>query len=203
MTSAMVACRLEPGYETGYPTSPFTKSEDFTESWWEPGASMIFGADTHMYSVVRKSDGVEVARAKINADRDGPFAGYGVSRSLKKFVEIQFFEVAISCQRNGYGTVAVDLLMNEYSDVNLMAGSEEDKFWETLGWAKYRRLRNSQSIAFHTSGLADDQQSGIQITHQNTRPTTSSLFSRTLKAQHFSSSWAKSGVFPVRCQRSE
>ncbi len=142
MIQGLILQHLDPTSSQGYLVSPFQKSEEFTSRWWNPGQLLMAGDPEQRFSVVRTNDGVEVARVRIDADRDGPFQGYGVPSSLKDFVEIEFIEVAKNYRRLGYGRATVGLVLNQYPEVNLIAGSESDEFWEALSWKKYHHLED-------------------------------------------------------------
>lgn len=117
--------------------SPFERSADFREGWWDNVPRAYDNGDMEFLSF-RIADS-EVARARISLNKQ-PGSDYGVPWLASGYAELERLEVASRYRqpRTGIGTRAIQAVIDRHRDVGLLAYSEgADGFWDTLGWHRF------------------------------------------------------------------
>ncbi|BCJ65116.1 hypothetical protein [Polymorphospora rubra] len=110
----------------------FGESDEFRASWWNKG---VQAPSSSSWFEVRDGD-LEVAR--IELDDVVPIEEWaGVPRLGRIALEIQLIEVAASQRHQGIGTEIIRMLAAEFPDRRLVAFSETDRFWASLGWDRH------------------------------------------------------------------
>jgi GNAT superfamily N-acetyltransferase len=108
----------------------FEPNDEFDSGWWD-GLREYF--DGHRYFEARL-EGVEVARLELIEEVD--FEHYNVS-DLDAALRIHLIEVAKSHRRRGIGREVVKRLTAMFPGRRLVALSEADDFWASLGWERH------------------------------------------------------------------
>lgn len=109
----------------------FDDTDGFTPRWWAP---RLFN-DGSTYLAVVRGDGTEVARIEM-VDQTHPGHYVGVTES-PKFIKIHMIEVHSRHRRRGIAVSTLYLLADRYPERQLLAFSEADEFWESVGWARH------------------------------------------------------------------
>ncbi|BCJ65069.1 GNAT family N-acetyltransferase [Polymorphospora rubra] len=110
----------------------FEYSNEFNSDWWN---SHDLRVGAWAFLEIRDGD-IEVARIHLRAEV--PIGHYAGTPQLgAAALGIQFIEVAESRRGQGIGTKAVQMLVERYPGRRLVAFSEADRFWASLGWRRY------------------------------------------------------------------
>lgn len=114
---------------------PFASTPGFNPGWWDdPG---LYGGGSTCFEA--RLGGVEVARVRLEETID--LSDYSTAPHLWDAVlQVDFFEVAEGCRREGVGREFINRLAAMYPDRRLIALSQNaraDKFWASLGWDRY------------------------------------------------------------------
>lgn len=120
--------------------SPFEYgTEGFRDDWWHRRAGKVgddaLGGTTYL-QLLRNA--IEVGRAELTPwNLSDSYIGIDTEVKCR---EIWFFEVRLDFRRQGCGKEFARLLTQKYSDLPLIAFSEEaDDFWSSIGWHYYPR----------------------------------------------------------------
>ena len=128
--------QLQPLY--GYASPYEYEANEFNHRWWNSSAlNRLNEPDRFCLSFL--NEGQEIARAFLApytlAD---DYVNYSLSRDV---MLIDFFEVAESCRRKGFGKSAVELIIQHFQKRILAAFSENaDDFWTAAGFTNYPRV---------------------------------------------------------------
>lgn len=134
--------RLKPDTSGAVVYKPFSESDDFTEGWWDD-AIHGFEPNQHFYAFF---DGQhEVMRVEIEV-QDILNPEYEQPQHPGPYAVIHFFEVSEDHRRKGYGTDAVQQIVDCYRGMPLVAFSQDaDEFWASLGWERYEHAAEPEN----------------------------------------------------------
>lgn len=140
----------------------YRESAEFTMPWWSQAEFGAEGSCTWMSLIVASN---EVARVMLEP-RDA-FSRWFAIKTPDSFMEVVFFEVAVSQRRRTLGTRIVAELEKRYPYRTLAAVSQDchsDAFWSAVKWRRYQHSALADFRPVYISPLQSGlRSSGSQI----------------------------------------
>lgn len=146
---------LPPSRQPWAPFGGRSDSDDgFEPNWW---ARLVWPARepvANRFFALLDSSGMHLAR--LHLDWDFPAGVYPSADAARTrpMLEIQFIEVNHRFRRKGIGTLLVQRTQEAFPDRQLMALSEADRFWESLGWSRHLHVEDDRSGRYRPLYLA-------------------------------------------------
>lgn len=121
----------------------FDERHGFTPRWWAPRISQ----DHSTFLALNDEDGTELVRVEI-VDAVYPGNYVGITES-PEYIKIHLIEVHADHRRRGLGRTTLALLAERYPCRRLVAFSEADAFWESVGWSRHVHRDDSPAAPRH------------------------------------------------------
>lgn len=116
---------------------PFDDLSGFTSEWWNKSQRLTERGSTYLKAI---EGSAEVARLQLDDDLYLDNWRLDDVELEGPVLRIQYLEVRLPDRGRGVGTSAVGLLEARYPDRHLMALSENDAFWDSLGWSRHTHI---------------------------------------------------------------
>lgn len=124
---------------------PFEMDPRFEHRWWNGLVSTTAG---RAFVSFHDDLGAELARAQVQRRRFAIGDQYPtVPAGTERYSQVEFFEVASDQRLRGIGKKAVALLSG-WSPSQLLAFSEADDFWRSVGWVEHTASERGYQTLF-------------------------------------------------------
>lgn len=130
--------------------SPFdNRTSGFNQPWWKDRPRRIAEL-VHSYAVRLDDTEADIVRIEVDPDyQAGPYVG---RRQTGPVACILLIEVRRDWQLKGVGTEAVSLILQQYSEQDVLAAPKRSAaFWIQAGWARVGRVDNDDCYPDHYS----------------------------------------------------